>query len=109
MTYSVWNHADRVYDYYRTAKRSAASSSPHPSHLRASTAGVAPSDAAWPLPAHAKRVGRGTSAKGFIASHRRTGLGALPFDVTGPNLIVFGIIAFLAYQHWWKPTQKARA
>lgn len=68
MLYSVWDHADRVYDYYQTAEKDAATSAPKPAHLRAPTLGVIPEKAAWPLPKNAVKVGRGKYPKGFIAS-----------------------------------------
>ncbi len=105
MIYSVWNQAARAFDHFESPTVTHRAAAPRPAHLRStSKVGTHPEAAAWPLPSDAKRVGRGPTPKGFVAS-RSSGLGALgslPFDLTGPNLIILGVVAFLAYQHWWK-------
>jgi len=70
MIYSVWNHALRRYDYFRTSERSAAVNSPSPKHLLGDSdeLGLAPEEAAWPLPSDAVPVGSGKEPKGVIAS-----------------------------------------
>lgn len=103
--FSVWNQHVHGYDYYESAGRSARPGTPQPRHLRTTSRhGTHPEAAAWPLPANAEAVGRGLLPRGFIASPRNGlgGLGALPFDLTGPNLVVLGVVAFIAYQYWWK-------
>ncbi len=108
MIYSVWNQAALAFDYFESPAQTKEASAPRPKHLRScSTVGTHPEAAAWPLPSDARRVGSGPIPKGFVASRssRSSGLGALgllPFDLTGPNLVVLGVVAFLAYQHWWK-------
>jgi len=87
--YSVWNHADRRYAYYRTAERSATVNTPSPKHLLGGTheIGLSPEEAAWPLPADAELVGYGREPKGLIASSESVGYagrrGPLLFFVAG--------------------------
>lgn len=97
--YSVWDHAARVYNYYRTPDTSAATSSPKPAHLRSATLGLSPEKAAWPLPSNARLVGKGKYPKGHIASKHGggVGLGFLP-DLTPTNIMVIGGLAYV----WWR-------
>lgn len=100
MIYSVWSQAQRAYDYYRTPERSEDTSAPKASHLRHGPLGLAPEDAAWPLPANAVWYGRGKYAKGFIASARSPGQalsGLLNIDFTITNL---GLLALSGYLVW---------
>ena len=109
MTFSIWNRSLGLYDYFETAGGSANATHRRPRHLRStSKVGTHPEAAAWPLPLSVKHVGQGGRARGFIASKDSNGLGSVPFDLTGPNLIVVGVVAFLAYEHWWKPRCEAR-
>jgi hypothetical protein len=102
MMYSVWDHAARTYHYYETPDRSAATSAPKPAHLRSvAKLGLAPEQAAWPLPSGAKLVGRGKYPKGMIAS-RHSGLGIIPIDLTPVNMIILGGLGWLLYKHWRK-------
>ncbi len=100
MIYSVWDHAERVYHYYQTPDRSAATSAPKPAHLRSAKLGNSPEQAAWPLPSNAKRVGKGKYPKGHIAS-TKSGLGILP-ELAGSNLLLYGAIGYLLYKYAWK-------
>lgn len=94
MIYSVWSHANRRYDYYRTPDRTDAVNSPSPSHLLGSDddIGVPPEEAAWPLPADAVLVGSGKDPKGCIAS-TESGTGRM-FE---KPLVLFGVGVALAY------------
>ena len=94
MNYSVWNHADRLYHYYQTPDRSAATSAPTPAHLRPAKLGATPEQAGWPLPSNAKPVGKGKYPKGHIAS-----LGS--FGLSTTNIVIYGVLGYFAYR-WWK-------
>jgi len=97
MIYSVWDHANRVYDYYRTPDTSAETSAPKPSHLKQSTLGLSPDQAAWPLPSSARKVGSGKYPKGFVASKNGgSGLGFLP-ELNTHNLVLYGALGFAAW------------
>lgn len=98
MMYSVWDHADRSYKYYRTPDNDAATSSPKPAHLKATALGLSPEQAAWPLPFNARPVGKGKYPKGFIASKQsRAALGIIPDSPT--QIVLYGALAFLAYRY----------
>ena len=105
MMYSVWDHANRQYDYYRSPDKSSATSSPKPSHLRSVELGLSPEQAAWPLPSNARKVGIGKYPKGYIASTEGgTALGIIP-DMTLTNVVLMGALGFMAYTFLWKPAR----
>lgn len=105
MMYSIWNHADRQYDYYRTPETSSATSAPKPGHLRPTQLGLSPEKAGWPLPSSARKVGAGKYPKGFIASKQSgMGLGIIP-DLTPTNIVLMGALGFMVYTFLWKPSQ----
>lgn len=94
MIYSVWNHAVRRYDYYRTPETSAAVNAPTPKHLLGvgDDLGLAPEEAAWPLPANAVPAGSGKDPKGQVAS--RDSVGGRFFE---RPILLFGIGLALAW------------
>jgi hypothetical protein len=96
MIYSVWDAGSRSYDYFQTAAATP-TAPPEPTHLRSKALGLAPEDAAWPLPADAQWIGRGAQAKGKVAS-RRSG-GALGDFASGNALPMVGL-ALAAYLLW---------
>lgn len=100
MTYSVWDHAARQYDYYQSPERSQATSAPKPDHLRGKALGLAPEDAAWPLPAGSRKVGTGKHPVGFIASRESQGLGILDVDFTPTNLLLLGAVGYFVWRHF---------
>lgn len=103
MTYSVWDHKHRVYRYYETPERSEEAHAPRPAHLRPTQLGLAPEQAAWPLPSNARLVGSGERPCGQIASKQGgAALGILPVDLTVPNLVVLGALGFAAYHYLWR-------
>ncbi len=102
MIYSVWSHANRRYDYFQTPTRTEDTNAPKPSHLGHDTLGLAPEEAAWPLPSGAKFIGSGKYPKGMIASKSSGGLGlGLIPDFTLDNLVLYGALGFFAW-HYWK-------
>lgn len=106
MMYSVWDHAQRQYDYYRTPETSAATSAPKPAHLRTAALGISPERAAWPLPSNAHPVGHGKYPKGFIAGNSGgASLGFIP-DMTLSNVVLLGAVGWMVYTFLWKPSQK---
>jgi hypothetical protein len=76
--YSVWNPHARHYEYYQAAGDEPLGP-PDPRHMpRRPALGVAPTSAAWPLPAGARLVGRGPYARGKVAetsARRASGMG----------------------------------
>ena len=105
MIYSVWDPARKVYDYYNAPSRQldGAASAPRPGHLQPKALGVTPEQAAWRLPSAAQPIGSGKYPRGMIAERGGlSGLGILPFDLTGPNLVVLGVIGYFA----WKGLKK---
>lgn len=106
MIYSVWSHANRAYDYYRTPERSEATSAPKPAHLRFAPLGMAPEDAAWPLPPGAVLIGRGKYPKGYVASPSspmRALSGFLDFELNLSNLALAGLLGWVAWKYIIKP------
>lgn len=61
MRYSVWQPDRKLYAYYEGSSTSQRG-------LRAAQVGVPVTEAAWPLPLDAQRVGEGTMPQGRIAS-----------------------------------------
>jgi hypothetical protein len=64
--YSVWNPQTAAYDYYEAPGDAAAV--PNPKHLRQKDLGTSVTASGWPLPAGARWVGRGDTAKGQIST-----------------------------------------
>jgi hypothetical protein len=93
MEYSVWRPATKTYDYYETAKVSAAYPTPS---LPAKELGLSPERAAWTLPAGAKKVGSGAYPKGMVASPK--GLGEEGGGTGVVGIIGFGLAAFGLYK-----------
>lgn len=83
MIYSIYNHGSRTYDYYQ-APATAATHAPVPPRASGPSAmGATAEQAAWPLPASARKVGSGAEAKGRIA---RRGGGMGLGDFWDPNI-----------------------
>jgi hypothetical protein len=86
MIYSVWNQAARQYDYYETSTVQKGANTPAPSHIRAKPLGATIDQAAWPLPAGARKVGSGES------------LGAFTMDQNTFAMVGLGLAAFLLWK-----------
>jgi hypothetical protein len=99
MIYSVWDAGSRSYDYYQTAA-APPTAPPEPTHLRKEALGLAPEDAAWPLPGDARWIGRGKEAKGKIAAQRSV-LGDLASGKAPGVLIGLGVAALVLWR-WRK-------
>ncbi len=98
MTYSVWNQGTGLFDYYATAAAQREVNVEPPAHLRGGRQlGSTPEEAAWPLPAGAKRTGQGALARGRIATRHRAGLAG--FDVD-PGLFKLGLLGLSAWFVW---------
>lgn len=65
MVYSVWRPELGLYDYYEDGRREVGP--PVPSHIPVGSSGIVPEAAAYPLPADARRTGRGAEARGMVA------------------------------------------
>jgi hypothetical protein len=68
MIYSVWNQGRGLYDYFQDAVVQEGANAPKPAHLKSRQLGLTPDQAAWPLPAGAKKIGSGEFARGRVAS-----------------------------------------
>ncbi len=100
MTYSVWNQGDGLFDYYETATPQREVNVEPPTHLRGGRQmGATPEEAAWPLPAAAKRVGQGPLARGRIATSHRRALGAFAMDSGLFTLGALGLGAFVVWKY----------
>lgn len=93
MIYSVWNHEAQGYDYYEG--KPVAKQPFVPGHTRPKGLGLAPEEAAWPLPKGAIFRGRGHEVRGMVA-HKRTFSplsGILDDVVTDPIKLVLATLA----------------
>lgn len=100
MIYSVWNTAVEKYDYYEDGRSADTVNAPAPKHIPRATMGAAPDQAAWPLPAGVRLVGRGDFAKGRIAVNKAAvGLGAVDFDRNTVGILGLGVAAVLLWKH----------
>lgn len=101
--YSVWNSGSLQYDYYRSvggASLRAGVIAPPPRISRGTAIGVAPEDAARPLPFGSRRIGSGPTARGLIA----TTAGESPMGQFGldDGLVRAGLLigsAYLLYKY----------
>ena len=100
MIYSVWNQGRREFDYYESPGGADRANADAPHHIRARPMGAVPAEVGWPLPAGARLVGRGASARGRIAStaRARAGLG-LDLDHNTVGIVGLGIAAVLLWRH----------
>jgi hypothetical protein len=92
MRFSVWNTANRNYDYFDAPGANSAHAGAPP---RASTSelGATPEQAAWPLPVAAVKVGSGEMPQGRIASF---GDGASGIDLQ--KSVLYGMIGYLIWR-----------
>lgn len=99
--FSVWNQPAGMYDYYRSSQAQLKANTPKPNHLKPTKLGLTVNQAAWPLPAGAKKIGRGQYPHGRIATLSREPLGVLP-DLSSPmTWIAAGAIAYFAIKQGW--------
>jgi hypothetical protein len=89
--YSVWNNGTRSYDYYATSGVPEIHAGAPP-RVRTGALGATPDQAAWPLPAGARRVGSGDVPQGRIAS-----LGG-DSAVGIPSVIIYAAIGYFAWR-----------
>ena len=102
--YSVWNDKTLQYDYYRAQGATplrAGVIAPTPRIPRGTDIGVAPEDAARPLPVGAMRVGAGPHARGMVAARN----GGSPLGQVDGGLVNAGLLlvsAYLVYKYVYK-------
>ncbi len=106
--YSVWNDPHKRWDYYEAMGHLKGGFAPKPRIPTGNRLGVAPDDAARPLPAGAKLVGSGQLARGMIAS-RKSALGFFGFDTgTLMRFAVYGAIGYVVWTMVLSGPQKAK-
>ena len=99
MIYSVWNQGARAYDYYESPELQKTLNTPIPSHIPSKDMGATVAQAAWPLPASARKVGSGEFAKGRVASRSASSpLGAISMDANTIGILGLGLAAFLLWK-----------
>jgi len=98
MIYSVWDQSKRAYDYYKTKNGHNKVNSPAPKHIPSQKLGTTIPAAAWPLPAGAKHIGSGDTAKGRVAQRR--GLGGLGAFEGGAYSLVWPALALVGIYFW---------
>lgn len=103
MRYSVWSQPDRCYLYYEDARTEASANADRPGHLVSRTLGSTIDQAAWPMPAGAKLIGRGDRAIGRVAVPASVSARAALGDFGGSSsLVKAGLLlaaAGLAYKY----------
>lgn len=100
MLYSVWNQGAGLFDYFEAPGVEAKVNVPKPSHLRSRTLGSTPKQAAWPLPAGARKVGSGEYARGRVASTGGSDLGSLAMDHNLLMIAMLGLSAVLLWRYY---------
>ena len=91
--YSVWNHAQRLYDYYEGNESTGTHAGTPPRPLATSQIGATPEQTAWRVPVGARKVGTGATARGRVAS-----MGGL--DLPGGSVLPYVAAAALAVYLW---------
>jgi len=99
MIYSVWDHGERRYSYYKTPVKETSAHAAKPKHLaKSGKLGTSPEDAAWPLPSGARLVGHGKYPKGQIATTSQKSLaGCVGVD---RQFFKTALIAAIGYAVW---------
>lgn len=100
MIWSVWNHAIRGYDYYRSPDPDDRVNTPSPKHIPRKDHGVPPDRASWPLPKNAVKIGSGELARGRIASTKAHELAGLADRniVIPMSWVATGVAAWLLWR-----------
>jgi len=68
MIYSVWNQGAGDFEYFEDAKVQHELNVEKPAHLQSRALGSTVGQAAWPMPASARPIGRGQAPVGRVAS-----------------------------------------
>ena len=96
MIYSVWNQAEKRYDYFANGAKNGKVHAPSPKHIRSgSKLGATAVSSAWRLPTGAKLVGHGDIAKGRVAIAGAQDFG-IPLTIT--QFALLGAAAWLAWK-----------
>jgi len=99
MRYSVYNYDRRQYDYYDgPGPKGTHAGSPKPARGR-SQLGATPEQAAWRVPATARRVGSGTMPQGRVATLSAADpLGDLTSELSNPWVLgAIGVVLYYCY------------
>jgi hypothetical protein len=91
--YSVWNQGAGRFDYFEDGVPNAKANAPKPSHLVSRELGSTVDQAAWPLPAGARRTGSGSVAIGRVAT-RKSAAALGDFVLSDSPLIKAGLLLF---------------
>lgn len=97
MLYSVWNQGAGGFDYYEAPGVEGKVNVPKPTHLRSRTLGSTPTQAAWPLPAGARKVGSGEVARGRVAA---IGGGLSLSGVEDSSMLTIGLLLLSGLLLW---------
>jgi len=90
--YSVWNQGAGTFDYYETTEQQNMLNVERPTHIQSRTLGSTVTQAAWPLPASARKVGQGPIPRGKIAA--RKSAAALGEVTTGSSVTKAALVGF---------------
>lgn len=97
ITYSVYDPSTRSYDYYQSSQRSGTHTGSPPMWWGRNALGATPEQAAWKVPADAKKIGSGDMPIGRVATIGGSiSLGDI--DMSSPMTWI--VAAALAYVAW---------
>lgn len=102
MEYSVYNYGTKQYDYYWAPTNVKAHAPKPPTAHGVSSLGATPEQAAWPLPAGAKRTGSGPNPRGRISATKTSGEALSGMFDDSTNLLAIGGVAFLVWRFFLK-------
>lgn len=86
MLYSVWNQAGGDFLYFDDGQAQEKLNEVKPTHLRERALGSTIDQAAWPLPASARPIGRGPVPVGRVAAAGGQGLGGIALGDVSPTV-----------------------
>jgi hypothetical protein len=100
MRYSVWNQSTGLFDYFEGGREQDKLNAPKPGHIGPRNLGSTIDQAAWPLPAGARKIGSGAVAVGRVArsggSSGMSGLGDI-FD-SPTKIAIFAAFMYVAWR-----------
>lgn len=98
MRYSVWNQRAGMFDYYEGGVEQDKLNTPKPSHIGARNLGSTIDQAAWPLPAGARKIGAGPVAVGRVASRSSGGAGLGDIFESPQRIAILAAFLYVAWR-----------
>jgi hypothetical protein len=73
---------------------------PQPKHLKVTKLGMTPTQASWPLPSGARRIGHGPLARGRVAHPSGGALADFDLDTGTVKIGLLLVAAFVLWRKW---------